>query len=203
MESNHPKWPDDAQSEDDALDRALDAALAKYAAAEPRAGLEQRILAHLQSESVCLPNRCWWRWCAAGAVVALLAIMLAMPWRSNKPPSTATQRHPSAAIERAQPSATRAAVNREMPATAAGFQRHKATRHHVRQPLVVADAPKLDQFPSPEPLTKEELALVHYVRQFRQDAVIVASAQEELEKEVQHDDAAGRQATSNSIEEER
>jgi hypothetical protein len=203
MESNHPKWPDDAQSEDDALDRALDAALAKYAAAEPRAGLEQRILAHLQSESVCLPNRCWWRWCAAGAVVALLAIMLAMPWRSNKPPSTATQRHPSAAIERAQPSATPAAVNGEMPATAARLQRYKATRHHVRQPPVVADEPKLDQFPSPEPLTKEELALVLYVRQFPGDAVIVASAQEEFEKEVQQVVAAGGQTTSNSVEQER
>jgi hypothetical protein len=198
MKSNDKKSWDDSQGEGDALDRALDAALAKYAAVEPRVGLEQRILARLQSASAPVPNRSWWQWSAACAIAVLLAFTLALAWRSNRPAKLEVQ-HPSAPVERA-PSATQFEANGEVHAAAAIRQIHKARRH---QATVVADGPKLDQFPSPEPLTNEELALVRYVRHFPQDAVIVASAQEEFEKEVEQEIATGRQATSNSIEEER
>jgi hypothetical protein len=201
MKSTYKKSGGDSQCEDDALDHALDAALAEYTDVEPRAGLEQRILAQLRSESTGLPTRSWWQWSAVGLVAAVILFALALAWRSNGPAKLVVQR-PSAPVEQV-PSATRVAANGETKATGAIRQRDKATRHHVHPPSVVADGPKLDQFPSPEPLTKEELALVRYVRRFPQDAVIVASAQEEFEKEVEQEDAAGRQATSNSIEEER
>jgi hypothetical protein len=201
MKSNYKKSWDDSQSEGDPLDRALDAALAKYASVEPRTGLEQRILAQLQAESARIPNRSWWQWSTVGLVAAVILFALALAWRSNKPAKVEVQR-PSVPVERV-PSATRVAANSEVHAAAAIRGRHNATRHQIRQATVVADGPKLDQFPSPEPLTPEELALVRYVRHFPQDAVIVASAQEEFEKEVEQEIATGRQATSNSIEEER
>lgn len=191
------------QSENDALDLVLDAALREYAAAEPRAGLEQRVLAQLQCERVRLPNRSWWTWSVAGVVAALLAFTLALALRSNGPAKTVIQRHPPVPIETVQPSATQVAVGREIRATPVTGLRQKATWHHAHRAIVVADSPKLDQFPSPEPLTSEELALVRYVRQFPHDAVIVASAQEEFEKEIQQAVAAGGQVTSNSVEQER
>jgi hypothetical protein len=202
MQNTDPAHWDERRREKDDLDLALDAALAKYAAVEPRAGLEQRILTQLQAENARLPNRSWWQWSAACAIAVLLACMLALAWRSNRPAKLVVQR-PSAPVERA-PSATQVEATGEIQTAAAIRQIHKATRHQVRPPAVVAaDGPKLDQFPSPEPLTKEELALVQYVRHFPSDAVIVASAQEEFEKEVEQEIAGRRQATSNSIEEER
>ncbi len=190
------------RGERDTLDLILDAALAKYAAVEPRAGLEQRILAHLRAESARLPHRSWWQWSAAVAVALLLAFVLVLAWRSNRAARLAVH-HPPAPVEIVQPSPTQFPVNGDIHATTALRQTHKAARHHVHQPSAIADGPKLDQFPSPEPLTKEELALVRYIRQFPSDAVMVASAQAEFEKEIQQEAAAGQQATSNSREEER
>lgn len=203
MQNTDGAHGNERRSEEDVLDLALDEAVRKYAAVEPRPGLEQRVRAQLQSESTRLPRRSGWQWSAAGAIAALLVIVAALAWRSNKPVKMVSQQRPSSAVERAQPSATRVAVNSEIQTTAVTQPRHKAMRHHIHQTLAVADAPKLDQFPSPEPLTKEELALVRYVRGFRQDAVIVANAQEEFEKEVEQEVAAGGPATSNSVEQER
>lgn len=191
------------RSEDDAIDLALDAALGKYAAVEPRVGLEQRVLAQLQSESARLSNRSWWQWSAIGASAALLVIVGALAWRSNRPMKTVAQ-HQSAPIEAVHSSPVQIAMNDQTHALRPlAVQQTTTPRRHAHQSPTVADAPKLDQFPSPEPLTEEELALVRYVRGFRQDAVIVANAQEEFEKEVEQEVAAARQATSNSIEEER
>ncbi len=203
MQSNHHERWNDAETGGDVLDRALDAALAKYSSVEPRLGLEQRILARLRSEQDRIPTRSWWQWSAVGAVTALIVIAIGFAWKSNWPAKTVSQRHPSAPIEMAQPSATQVAANGETQAAAVIRRRYKATRRRVPRPVAVADEPKLDQFPSPEPLTQEELALVRYVRQFPSDAVMVASAQEEFEKEIQQEGAAGRQDTSNSIKEER
>ena len=83
----------------------------------------------------------------------------------------------------------------------ARWVRSKPRRSHPS--AVPADGPKLDQFPSPEPLSKEELAMARYVKKFPQDAATIASAQEEFEKEVQHEAEAFGQAPSNSTEEER
>ena len=49
---------------------------------------------------------------------------------------------------------------------------------------VVATAPKLDVFPSPHPLSDQELALARYVRNFPADAKVVAESQADSEKEV-------------------
>lgn len=51
--------------------------------------------------------------------------------------------------------------------------------------MVVATGPKLDQFPSPQPLTEQELALARYVREFPQEADLIATAQVENEKAIQ------------------
>ena len=54
------------------------------------------------------------------------------------------------------------------------------------RPTVVAAAnPKLDQFPSPRPLSEEEQLLVRYVHEFPEEAVLIAKAQAESEKEIE------------------
>ena len=67
----------------DRLDRMLEAALAKYAAAEPRPGLEDRVLANLRAERTRMPVHAWWRWSVA-AVLAVVIVAMALAWRSGK-----------------------------------------------------------------------------------------------------------------------
>lgn len=204
MKSNFQKSWDDPPSEHEDLDRALDAALAKYSAVEPRTGFEQRILAKLRLEQNTIPTRSWWRWGAVGAAAALIVIITTLGWKSSRPAKTVVQQL-STPIETVQPSANRSLASTAIAPMHPLSARRTSKRipRPLRKALIVADEPRLDQFPSPEPLTEEELALVRYVREFRQDAVMVASAQEAFEKEVLREETAGRRGGSNSIEEER
>jgi hypothetical protein len=60
-----------------------------------------------------------------------------------------------------------------------------AGKRSFTQPALAAAEPKLERFPSPQPLTQEELALVRYVQSFPQEATLIAQAQEEFELETQ------------------
>jgi len=203
MESNFQKSRDNAETERDPLDGMLDAALAKYSAVEPRAGLEQRILAHVRSEQNRIPARSWWQWGAAGLVAAAVVIVMALGWKSSRPAKLEVQRA-AAPIQTVQPPATQASANGGMQTAVAVRLRHKATRHHVHPPMVVADGPKLDQFPSPRPLTDEEIALTRYVHSFPKEALLIAQAQalEEMEIEKQMTQETAK-AESSGIQEER
>ena len=69
------------------LDQWLDEALSQYSAAEPRLGLEQRVLAHLQVEAKTRnTRRGFWRWMPAfAAIAAVLIVMVAVrPYWENK-----------------------------------------------------------------------------------------------------------------------
>lgn len=62
------------------LDQWLDEALSQYSAAEPRLGLEQRVLAHVAAEEKTRSSRRgWWRWMPAfAAIAAVLIVMVAV-----------------------------------------------------------------------------------------------------------------------------
>lgn len=162
------------------LDRDLDTALAKYAAIEPRQGLEERVLASMRAAQR-REDRSWWRWpvVVAAAIVVVVAVLA---WRSGKPPHPAIASHP--AIQRQIPStATTQPANRE--AGALRPPAHGSIRVHSSQHVAAAAAnPKLDVFPSPQPLSDQEKILVSYVAQFHKQAVLIARvANEELERD--------------------
>lgn len=189
-------------SENGELDRQLDAALAKYAAVEPRAGLEERVLANLRAERTRVP-RTWWHWGLAGALAAVVVVALALAWKSGKPSLQPVVQHPSTVQPSpivpqtpavAQNEDSRPAVQRIRPSRASGV--------HNPRPAVVAKAnPKLDVFPSPQPLSEQELALSRYVRDFPQEAVLVAQSQAEAEIEMQM--KMGRTEPTSSEQQER
>jgi hypothetical protein len=188
---NHEEHPRDAGfrgSEDAGLDRALDVALAKYAAVEPRAGLEDRILANLRAQQTQAAPRFWWRWGLTGALAALLVVGATIAWRSSRPAPPVAHRPPVEA-----PAPTR----RETQVTTGN---HGATVHpHRRNVLAsrsihatVAVVPKLDVFPSPQPLTEQEKLLASYVDKFNDEAVIVARVRTEaLRAEREQEEAEG------------
>lgn len=180
MPGNHEQIAGGSNRARDPLDPVLDAALSKYAAVEPRAGLEDRVLANLRAERARAPERSWWRWGFA-VVTAVLVIGAVLAWRTAKPSHPVLVNRP---VEM-QPEPRRAFQTADAGAEAVP-ERVPPTRKQSRRPISVklAANPKLDVFPSPRPLSKEELALAQYVRNFPNDAEQVAQAQEASEREV-------------------
>ncbi len=169
----------------DELDRLLDSALAKYSTVEPRSGLEERVLANLQAERKNDPSRVRWQWGLAAVVAAVVVAALSFSWRleTTKDPSVAS--HPavqdsSSRIPEGQ--MARHDLNTDTPQR---FEpAHRKTPHPQIAPIPAA-GPKLDQFPSPQPLSEQELALAKYASTFPEEAILIATAQEEFEKETQ------------------
>jgi len=180
-------WKDDQGDgrdfEGDGPDRELDAALARYVAVEPRAGLERRILANLRTQQAEVAERGWLRW-GVGAALASLIVVAALAWRSGLPSQPVALTHPSAAPQSTQTTATHLAPGAAAQRQATSKRRDSSSR--PSQP-VMADAPKLDQFPSPQPLSEQELALARYVQSFPGEATLIAQAQEEYEKEIKQE----------------
>ena len=168
------------------FERELDAALAKYAAAEPRDGLEQRVLANLRAQNAQASRYGWRRWAAGGFAVASLAVLLIWAGERNSAPvnigSRTTQDGVAWTIAR-------------VPAATATPSGHNGLTHRTRQSdLTERNAresgdslPKLAQFPAPEPLSEQEKLLVRYVEQSPQDAALVAEAMN-LEKQRELDE---------------
>jgi hypothetical protein len=170
-----------------ALDDQLDAALAKYAAVEPRAGLEHRILATLKAQERQATGVAWWRW--AGTLAVVLVITILVVWRAEKHRSEQVVRHPANPSQKSQPQiANMGLAGKHQQSPVAGRRPRKRASPGVTQAVGERSAkPKLDQFPSPQPLSQEELVLARYAVEFPAEATLIAKAQDEYEKEVQRE----------------
>ena len=163
--------------ENDPLDRELDAALAKYADVAPRAGLEKRVLANLRTKHEQSSAQAWWYWPAAALVVVVLIVFVisqerraVQPGRAAYHPSTALPPHTGPAmpdVAKHEKHSPRLSVRKR------GMPGSRATE-------VAIAAPKLDQFPSPQPLSEQEKILMSYVAEYPEHAVLVAQARAEL-----------------------
>ena len=190
----------------DELDRMLETALAKYAAAEPRLGLEDRVLANLRAEQTRVPVHGWWHWSVAAAL-AVVIVAVALAWRSGKSSLPVVADHSSAQMQGTKEpvNPTVSDIDRgEVRSVEPGPARNK-TGHHYRPSVEIAIHPKLDQFPSPQPLSEQEIALVKYAHLFPQEATLVALAQVEYENEIQQQmtDARPENGLSDSYQQER
>jgi hypothetical protein len=180
LESWRKSW---RSLENEPFDRELDSALASYAAIEPRAGLEQRILANLHAEQKHALVRPRWRWPAIGAlslVVVFAALLVA--WRFTRPSQNFAVHHlPTTTLPVPETQiASNIKAGDHGPATPAMQKKKPRTLHPENEN---ASAPKLDVFPSPEPLSEQEKMLAAYVAQHHQQAVLIARARMEELKE--------------------
>lgn len=181
------------------LDDQLDAALAKYAAVEPRTGLEERILANLKSQERSSSPAAWWRWAAVVAAALIVTSLVLWVEKHNaqqivrRPTTSSEQALHQTIAQSAPPNSTR----RVHPV--------KAHKRSFTQPTPATAELKLERFPSPRPLSEEELALVRYVQSFPKEATLIAQAQEEFELQTQKEmNAAGSQnQPSGSVQSER
>ncbi len=157
----------------------LDASLKQYGEAEPRPGLEGRVWANLRAEHEPGPDG---RWIWAPGLGVLLAVMVSggIFWARGPGalPET-TSRHRSAPVVPRQAPAPLATTEARSPADSALLSSvpRRAAR---RSSAAVGDQPRLEQFPSPRPLSEQEEMLARYVQEETQEAKLVAKAQTEM-----------------------
>jgi hypothetical protein len=180
--------PEDAKRrgpETDGLDRELDAALARYAAVEPRAGLDARVLAHLQAERERSSARAPWGWPQVTALAAAIVIVVAMSvWMFRKP--TQAARHLAATQQGTQVGEDSGTPSGKPPTRVAPGKTSGHGLHHVQR--VVTAVPKLEVFPSPQPLSEQEQLLANYVAKDPEHAVLVARARMEALRQDQSEE---------------
>jgi hypothetical protein len=185
------------------LEDQLASALEKYSAVEPRPGLEERILVNLRSQQAASAHGAWWRW--TGALAAALLVTALVLWRVERQHPQPIARRPTDSPEQ-MPSRTVANPRPAIEAEPVAPVTVRRTRKHTSaQPALAAVEPKLDRFPSPQPLSEEELALVRYVQSFPKEATLIAQSQEEFAIETQKEmsDAGSRDQPSGSMQQER
>jgi hypothetical protein len=167
----------DEQQKDQKLDAMLDSLLSTYASAEPRPGLETRILANLQEESVKTSGG--WSlilmW-AGGAAVAVAAILLAAYLFRPAP-----QQAPQVVVN---PTAPQIVAPVHTPPQESA--RQESTReaqprapHPKRSPEVQVADVRQDVFPSPSPLSEQEKLLFSYLRATPREELVAQSHPDE------------------------
>jgi hypothetical protein len=182
------------------LDRELDAALAKLAAVEPREGLEERILANLRTEHNRAGAHSWWRWPAVAALaVMVVAVFIAL--RSEKPAHDIAAYTPAITQPNKNPGTQFTNDRRSTSIRPNEISGRRPKPHESSRPASVPIAPKLDQFPSPQPLSEQERMLTAYVAEHHQQAVLIAQARmvelkQELAEEMEKSSAASNRQTS-------
>jgi len=164
----------------DRFDELLDKALHQYGNVEPRIGLERRILANMQVAE----NRVHtgFRWLAAGIVAAALGIAMGTGiWHQALTPkqNIAAPTLPQDGARNVS-SATIPSHARLIRPRTSQPRRHTAAGSSV----ALVDSPRLDQFPSPLPLSQEELLLASYAEHFPKEALLVAQEQRNFEEEI-------------------
>lgn len=151
----------------DELDKLIDGVLPGYSSAEPLDGLEERVLRRVHAAGAA--RRSPWLRRLGFAIPALAALFVAgiVLWTSWKPvPHTAsTARSQAAKTMAAFKPPSSAPALRNVPALAADAVRPKPQSMTGQGHLVPRALPKLEYFPTPEPMTKEERALVAWVAQ--------------------------------------
>jgi len=174
------------------VEQWLDAAVAQYSIAEPRTGLEGRVLANLRAEKdrserdrLASLRRWWWALGTVAAAAILAGLWVGLrdgrndPNRNARTPTT----HREDAANSGQSSHQPTVVEHAQAAV-------RTPRHPVRSAVATrAKEPKLDQFPSPVPLTDQEQMLARYVREFPDRALLIARAQTQLRKQEERERA--------------
>jgi hypothetical protein len=155
------------------MDGLLEAALKQYGAAEPRPGLEGRILANLRAAERDRPRPRVWLWLPLliGAAAILLVGMAVVLRTHTANLPLATGNRPAVPVPQAETEAPKRADLVPVP-----HRRH-------RKENVASSVPRLEQFPSPQPLSEQEEILARYIEHFPREAMLVAQAQTELLKQ--------------------
>lgn len=169
------------------LDRLLDSMLSQYSAAEPRPGLETRVLAQIaETREEKQAGSSPLRWLVVGAgiavsAVAVVVVMLAFraEQRHSLPPPLAdnihTQQEQKSEAVRVPPMIP--ATNRRVAVQHRATTRTRRNKNSNFQTLAVSQRPAI--FPTPVPLTEQERLMFSYVEHTPQSEVIAQMKSED------------------------
>ena len=162
------------QEKDRQTDEMLDSLLANYSSAEPRPGLETRILANLREAEQKTPQG-WWnfKWIWAGAVAAAVVIAMVLVnvrHRVTPPTNTVAKTISPAPQPEIQPDTPivrteTVRIHRRKP-SAVPTSQHSATLALNQRPAV---------FPTPTPLSEQERLLLQYYTRTPREELIAQS----------------------------
>jgi hypothetical protein len=144
------------RDENSERDHELDAALATYAAVEPRAGLEQRVLASLRARELDASSR-GRRWPALAALVTAGSILVV--WAGLRI-TVGTFRTPASpggvsSEEVADDSQSRVTAGRDIERPVADVRPLQQRARSAAHAQDVEATPRLEQFPAPEALSEQ------------------------------------------------
>jgi hypothetical protein len=160
-------------------DEWLDAALKQCGAAEPRSGLEGRVLARIRTERVEPITSAWRRWPALAVAGAMLLISVAVFLRGKSGTVTPASVANHTPIVREETGKTTKSPGKLRSRQAPRIVAHASRRHSGEGTAT----PHLDQFPAPLRLSEQEKILANYIEQFPHQALLEARVQTELLRE--------------------
>ncbi len=140
------------------VDELLDASLNRYSQVEPRAGLEERLLASVpeQAQRFAWPQ---WAWIPAVATAAVLIAALAFYATRQQAPAS-----PSPAVAQTPaPTLPAPVVSAPVPAPHPSISRGRVERTQSAGRL--GAGPRLATFPARAPLSEQERLLLRFVQQ--------------------------------------
>jgi hypothetical protein len=146
---------------DKQLEEMLDATLAEYSNVEPRAGLEQRILANLSAAPVEQERfaflRFWPQWAISCAI--LFGILAFSVWRTKPAPQQIVKETPKITVSGPTP----VIAAQQAPIMPVHVRRSHVRVQQVNASQQVANV-KQPVFPAPSPLSDQERLLFAYMR---------------------------------------
>ncbi len=140
------------------VDELLDASLRRYSQVEPRAGLEERLLAGVpeQAQRFAWPS---WAWIPATATAAILLAALAF-YATRQTPAPPV---PSVARQIPAPTVPAPAPVVSAPAPHPNVSRMRVER--TESPGRLGAGPRLETFPARAPLSEQERLLLQFMQQ--------------------------------------
>jgi hypothetical protein len=176
------------------MDEMLDSLLANYSSAEPRPGLETRILANLKLANSRdaegrEAGRGWWgfKWIWAGAAVAALIVggVLISGKRHVAPPANTVVQTVQPTVQQLviqEPIVEQPKVQSRGPAVGATppiHHRRKTLAPEPQQNAGLAWSQRPPVFPTPTPLSEQERMLLQYYSRTPREEVIAQSHPDE------------------------
>jgi hypothetical protein len=161
------------------IDDMLDSLLASYSSAEPRPGLENRILANLREQAEEDAPHGWWnfKWLWAGAVAAVIivaALLIGGRHRVAPPTHVIVKTSPAVPQPEIQP---RAPIARNETVRIRPRKSLAPTRPQ-NAALALNERPAV--FPTPTPLSEQEKLLLSYLAGTPREEVVAQSHPDDL-----------------------
>ena len=167
-----------ASRDRDRLDEWLEGALRQHETAEPRPGLEGRVLARIAAESKRHRTPRSWAWILATASATVFALIcIRVGYHAGKAPN-------SGVAEVAKNSIAPQVAEASASVPLEPIVRNRS--HRKRTPALAKSIgePKLEHFPSRRPLSEQELVLVGYAERFPAEAALIAQEQGKFDEEI-------------------